>query len=83
MSSNYNTHVSTHTRELTYTCKICNDKFNTQTSLTCHKLKNHPETINKMSDYYAYSSLPNPYRQSINMNPIEMLLLAAEYIDNE
>ncbi len=82
MSSNYNTHVSTHTRELNYTCKKCNDTFNTPTSLTRHKLTTHPETIKKMSDYYGYSSLPDYYRQFTNIDPLKMLLMAADHIDN-
>jgi uncharacterized Zn-finger protein len=81
MTSNYKIHVATHTKEYNYKCKICKKTFISNTNLTQHILKTHPETINKMRDYKDYSSLPPYYKQFTVMTPIDMLVRAAEELD--
>jgi hypothetical protein len=80
---NYRTHVATHTKELKFNCKYCEETFISNTNLTRHFLKTHPENIDKMREYRAYSSLPSFYRQFTFMNPIDMLILAADVVNNQ
>ena len=82
-SFNYQTHIASHTKELKYNCTYCDKKCISPTTLTQHILKKHPETIEKMSEYRTYSTLPAYYKQFANMTPIELLLKAADKIDEE
>ncbi len=81
MTFNYKTHISKHTKENNYNCKFCEKTFISNTVLTQHVLKTHPETIDKMSDYKIYASLPQYYKQFTIMTPIDMLVRAAEELD--
>ena len=81
MTFNYKTHIAKHRKEYNYNCKYCEETFISNTTLTRHVLKTHPDTIYKMSDYKAYSSLPPYYKQFTIMTPIDMLVRAAEELD--
>ncbi len=81
-SSNYKIHLATHTKDLNYSCEICNKKFISKTILTRHILTNHPESIDR-SDYNVYSSLPKNYKQSSTVNSMEVLLQAVQHVENQ